>query len=247
MWYTPIISQTNAPPQPLMYHCAALYNDYMFIAFGRTIANPSNMVYIFDTIEYLWVNQTASTDPIPPISYKQPTDKLNVGLGIGFVAIVLVGISFCVGIWIYNRRHKISTKSSKSKAPTFVTPSTPTTEKHSSGLFTPRALAPATPTSDVFLQPSPNTTPSSDETTPNTSDLIIPRSHTPRSKPLPTLPTTSGSFMPKNSRTATPISETSSSRSNLPSSLVPATNTPSSETSDSIMPSSSTSNDYFHN
>ncbi|RIB27336.1 hypothetical protein C2G38_2062317 [Gigaspora rosea] len=70
------------------------------------------------------------------------------------------------------------------------------------------------------------------------SDLFIPRSSTPRSKTLPALPTTSGPFMPRNSMTATPISETSSSRTHLPSSLKStiATNTPDSETSDSIMP-----------
>ncbi|RIB27337.1 hypothetical protein C2G38_22333 [Gigaspora rosea] len=34
MWYIPNIPKTYAPP-PLMYHCAALYNDYMFIAFGK--------------------------------------------------------------------------------------------------------------------------------------------------------------------------------------------------------------------
>ncbi|CAG8835017.1 23342_t:CDS:2, partial [Gigaspora margarita] len=84
IWYIPVLPQENAPP-PLTFHSAALYNDYMIIAFGRATIIYDNIainnnIYLFDTNNYLWVTemgppsnttQTPTTAPVTTISTTQ--------------------------------------------------------------------------------------------------------------------------------------------------------------------------------
>ncbi|CAG8816239.1 31638_t:CDS:2 [Gigaspora margarita] len=75
MWSAPIIPKENAPV-PLTFHSAAVYNDYMIIAFGRiTIVLDhvaiNNNVYLFDTNNYIWVTgmgQPSNTTQITTIA-----------------------------------------------------------------------------------------------------------------------------------------------------------------------------------
>ncbi|KAF0451182.1 galactose oxidase [Gigaspora margarita] len=78
IWYIPVLPKENAPP-PLTFHSAALYNDYMIIAFGRaTIVYDNiainNNIYLFDTNNYLWVTEmsppsnTTQTPTIAPVT-----------------------------------------------------------------------------------------------------------------------------------------------------------------------------------
>ncbi|KAF0332832.1 hypothetical protein F8M41_019900, partial [Gigaspora margarita] len=85
MWTIPNLSLTNGPPS-LTYHSAALYEDYIIIAFGRitTTSNKTliNNVYILDMKNYAWVTlmnlnkHTASISGSPTTSISgNPTSQ----------------------------------------------------------------------------------------------------------------------------------------------------------------------------
>ncbi|KAF0538907.1 galactose oxidase [Gigaspora margarita] len=90
----PSVSGTRAPP--LTQHSAALYKNYMILAFGATSASTyTSHVYILDIQNYTWVatfNVPTTTNPDKPTqnSDKFSTDQANnnytylyIGIGIG--------------------------------------------------------------------------------------------------------------------------------------------------------------------
>ncbi|KAF0548077.1 kelch repeat protein [Gigaspora margarita] len=122
MWSIPNLSQINAPQ--LCYHSAALYGDYVIIAFGlnpslssKSNSTLSNNLYILDIKNYSWVtsfntNQSTSNQTPPPnksTTNQTPSsdNHLNNGLfiGIGVAAgIVLLGVFSVVGFLLYKRK-----------------------------------------------------------------------------------------------------------------------------------------------
>ncbi|CAG8628935.1 24293_t:CDS:2 [Gigaspora margarita] len=120
-WSIPDIHPTNTP-QPLLYHSAAMYKNYMIVAFG-VIASTGNLfnkdVYVLDTQKYVWiaVNNTATTTKVSSTSQKPQTNKAqgtsnsssNNGLFIGICVvsgIVLIGITSFVIFLLSKKRHK---------------------------------------------------------------------------------------------------------------------------------------------
>ncbi|KAF0550208.1 galactose oxidase [Gigaspora margarita] len=120
-WSIPDISPKNTP-QPLHFHSAVLYKNYMIVAFGR-IASTGDLfnkdVYVLDIQKFVWitVNNTATTTKGSSTSQKTQTNKAqgisnsssNNGLyiGIGVVSgIVLIGIASFVIFLLFKRRHK---------------------------------------------------------------------------------------------------------------------------------------------
>ncbi|RIB27317.1 hypothetical protein C2G38_2062275 [Gigaspora rosea] len=99
IWSIPNVSKTNAPPS-LSFHSAAIYGDYMFIAFGQTaVISPArinliNNVYILDTINYNWVttfNQNKSIPKEKPTLNDYINSALITGISIG-VGIIVLGL-----------------------------------------------------------------------------------------------------------------------------------------------------------
>ncbi|KAF0501091.1 galactose oxidase [Gigaspora margarita] len=121
MWSIPNLSQINSPQ--LCFHSAALYGNYMIIAFGL---NPSltssssfvlsNNLYILDIKNYTWVtsfNPNQSTSNQKPPLIKSPTtssddhsnNDLFIEIGIA-AGIVLLGVFFVVGFLLYKRKNQ---------------------------------------------------------------------------------------------------------------------------------------------
>ncbi|RIB05647.1 hypothetical protein C2G38_2117849, partial [Gigaspora rosea] len=124
IWSIPNLSQINSPQ--LCFHSAALYGNYMIIAFGL---NPSltssssfvlsNNLYILDIKNYTWVttfnpNQSISTQtPSPnnsptnqtPSSDNHLNNDLFIGIGVG-AGIVLLGVFSVVGFLLYKRKNQ---------------------------------------------------------------------------------------------------------------------------------------------
>ncbi|KAF0513386.1 galactose oxidase [Gigaspora margarita] len=103
-WSIPSISQTNAPP-PLTFHSAAIYKNYMIIAFGLIASVPmkiySNNIYILNTQNYTWI----TTIFISSDESKSNNKVLFIGIGIGMGGIVLTGI-LIIGIILYCKNYK---------------------------------------------------------------------------------------------------------------------------------------------
>ncbi|RIB06490.1 hypothetical protein C2G38_2115898 [Gigaspora rosea] len=142
-WSVPSVSGTSAPP--LTDHSAALYNNYMILAFGSTSASNlhTNNIYILDIQNYTWIStfniptttsQTKQTQSIgnSPTSQIIQANNLYVGIGIGAGVVILAVVLFIIGFFIYKNRHK----------ETFIaTPGTSKDdhirEKHMSTVYTP--------------------------------------------------------------------------------------------------------------
>ncbi|KAF0548072.1 galactose oxidase [Gigaspora margarita] len=118
MWSIPNLSQINSPQ--LSYHSAALYGDYMIIAFGQIPSKTSisfitlnNNLYILDIKSYTWVtsfnpNHSTSNQTFPPNNSTtnqtpSPDNNLNKYLFIG-IGIVLLGLFSVVGFLLYKRK-----------------------------------------------------------------------------------------------------------------------------------------------
>ncbi|KAF0442575.1 galactose oxidase [Gigaspora margarita] len=113
-WFLPSVSGTSAPP--LSHHSAALYKNYMILAFGATSATNlyTNKIYILDTQNYTWVttfNIPATTNPAKQTQSngnsstdqaKNSSSNLYIGVGIGVGVVILAVIGFI----IYKNRHK---------------------------------------------------------------------------------------------------------------------------------------------
>ncbi|KAF0550193.1 galactose oxidase [Gigaspora margarita] len=120
-WSIPDIPPINTP-KPLSHHSAALYKNYMIVAFGfiastRGLFNKD--VYVLDTQKYVWiaVNNTATTTKGSSTSQKSQTNKAQETsnsssnkvpfIGIGVVSgIVLIGIISFVIFLLFKKRHK---------------------------------------------------------------------------------------------------------------------------------------------
>ncbi|KAF0549466.1 galactose oxidase [Gigaspora margarita] len=114
-WSVPSVSGTNAPP--LTQHSAALYKNYMILAFGATTATNlyTNNIYILDIQNYTWVttfNIPTTTNPAKQTqssgnsSADQANNNLYIGIGIGIGVIILALVLFVIGFFIYKNRHK---------------------------------------------------------------------------------------------------------------------------------------------
>ncbi|KAF0561667.1 galactose oxidase [Gigaspora margarita] len=120
MWSIPNVSQINSPQ--LCYHSAALYGDYMIIAFGQipymssiSYSALSTNIYILDIKSYTWItsfNPNQSTEK-QKSSNKSSTNQLNnglfIGIGIG-AGMVLIGVFSFAGFLLYKRQNQ-NTKS----------------------------------------------------------------------------------------------------------------------------------------
>ncbi|RIB18967.1 hypothetical protein C2G38_2183129 [Gigaspora rosea] len=118
MWSITNLSQINAPQ--LSGHSAALYGDYMIIAFGL---NPSasstsdldlsNYIYVLDIVSYTWVTSVLPTNTYTPSLNTSSPDTpspdtsshldLIIGISIGTAGIVLLG---AVGFLLYKRQNQ---------------------------------------------------------------------------------------------------------------------------------------------
>ncbi|KAF0386119.1 galactose oxidase [Gigaspora margarita] len=98
VWSAPSVSGTSAPP--LTQHSAALYKNYMILAFGATSTTNlyTNNIYILDIQNYAWV--TTIDQANNKFSY------LYIGIGIGAGVIILVVVLYIIGLFIYKNRHK---------------------------------------------------------------------------------------------------------------------------------------------
>ncbi|RIB05652.1 hypothetical protein C2G38_2117858 [Gigaspora rosea] len=121
MWYIPNLSQINSPQ--LCFHSAAIYGDYMIIAFGQipsktsiSFVSLSNTLYILDIKSYTWVtsfnpNQSNANQTFPPTTNQTPSPDNNlnnylfIGIGIG-AGIVLLGVFSVVGFLLYKRKRQ---------------------------------------------------------------------------------------------------------------------------------------------
>ncbi|KAF0415898.1 galactose oxidase [Gigaspora margarita] len=79
IWTTPNIPSTNIP-LTLTYHSAALYNNYMVVAFGIITSTGglyNKNVYVLDTQKYTWIgiNITAITNKGSSTNQKPQTNK----------------------------------------------------------------------------------------------------------------------------------------------------------------------------
>ncbi|RIB05650.1 hypothetical protein C2G38_2117853 [Gigaspora rosea] len=116
MWSIPNLSQRDSPQ--LCFHSAALYGDYMIIAFGQipsmsstSYSALSTNLYILDIKSYTWVasfnpNQSTANQSSPN---KSSTNQLNnglfIGIGIG-AGIILMGVFSFVGFLLYKRQNQ---------------------------------------------------------------------------------------------------------------------------------------------
>ncbi|KAF0538900.1 galactose oxidase [Gigaspora margarita] len=116
VWSIPSVSGTSAPP--LAQHSAALYKNYMILAFGATSASNlyTNNIYILDIENYTWVTtfSVPTTNPNKQIQSNgnSSTDKANnnssdlyIGIGVGIGVVILVAVLFIIGYIIYKNRH----------------------------------------------------------------------------------------------------------------------------------------------
>ncbi|KAF0426406.1 galactose oxidase [Gigaspora margarita] len=110
-WSVPSVSGTSAPP--LTMHSAALYKNYMILAFGATSATNlyTNNIYILDIQNYTWV--TTFNVPITQSNGNSSTEQANnnssnlyIGIGIGAGVVILAVVLFIIGFFIYKNRHK---------------------------------------------------------------------------------------------------------------------------------------------
>ncbi|KAF0548084.1 galactose oxidase [Gigaspora margarita] len=108
MWSITNLSQINAPQ--LCYHSAALYGDYMIIAFGlnpslspNSNSTLSNNLYILDIKNYTWVTSFNTIQPLPPTSYPY---GLFIGIGIGAGIILFGVVGFLLYKWIKQRKYQ---------------------------------------------------------------------------------------------------------------------------------------------
>ncbi|KAF0548078.1 galactose oxidase [Gigaspora margarita] len=119
MWSIPNLSQINSPQ--LCFHSAALYGNYMIIAFGhipskssRSFTSLSNNLYILDVKSYTWVTSFNQNQALPPNKSttnqtSSPDNNLNKYLiiGIGVAAgIVLLGVFSVIGFLLYKRKNR---------------------------------------------------------------------------------------------------------------------------------------------
>ncbi|KAF0403432.1 galactose oxidase [Gigaspora margarita] len=120
LWTVPSVSGTRAPP-PLSMHSAALYKNYMIIAFGATSSTSlSNNCYILDiqNQNYTWVtkfNVLTTTNPVIQThnNGNSSTEQANnnssnlyFGIGIGAGVVSLAIVLFIIGFFIYKNQHK---------------------------------------------------------------------------------------------------------------------------------------------
>ncbi|RIB10122.1 hypothetical protein C2G38_212633 [Gigaspora rosea] len=122
-WFIPNISGSNVPP-PLAFHSAALYLNYMILAFGQTAISQThtNNIYILNTQNYTWIATVDIPTTTTTTITERPTDEtsdnpqndnnvLYIGIGIGVGGTVLTGILLTVGLLIYKNQDDESTES----------------------------------------------------------------------------------------------------------------------------------------
>ncbi|CAG8696542.1 8554_t:CDS:2, partial [Gigaspora margarita] len=118
IWSIPDISPVNTP-QSLTFHSAALYKNYMVIAFASTKGLYNKDVYVLDTQKYIWVGidntETTSqnSSAIQKNKFQSPSTSssvngLFIGMGVvGGIGIILVGMASFFGYLLYKTaRHK---------------------------------------------------------------------------------------------------------------------------------------------
>ncbi|KAF0442580.1 galactose oxidase [Gigaspora margarita] len=112
-WSVPSVSGTSPP---LTQHSAALYKNYMILAFGASSATNhyTNNIYILDIQNYTWVTtfdlssttnpskQTQSNGNSSTDQSNNASSNLYIGIGVGAGVIILA----VVGFFIYKNRHK---------------------------------------------------------------------------------------------------------------------------------------------
>ncbi|RIB20756.1 hypothetical protein C2G38_2178451 [Gigaspora rosea] len=108
-WSVPSVSGTSAPP--LAQHSAALYKNYMILAFGATTASNlyTNNIYILDIQNYTWVttfNVPTATSTSQISQANNNFSYLYIGIGIGAGVVILFEVLFVIGFFIYKNRHK---------------------------------------------------------------------------------------------------------------------------------------------
>ncbi|KAF0549471.1 galactose oxidase [Gigaspora margarita] len=103
VWSVPSVSGTSAPP--LTCHSAALYKNYMIIAFGKTSEfHPfANNIYILDIQNYTWVK---NNDNPSTVQANNNSSNLYNGIGIGIGVVILAVVLFVIGLFIHKNRHK---------------------------------------------------------------------------------------------------------------------------------------------
>ncbi|KAF0550177.1 galactose oxidase [Gigaspora margarita] len=121
IWFIPDIPPVNTP-QSLTFHSAALYKDYMVVAFGH-IASTQGLfnkdVYVLDTQKYTWVgidntetttqdSSTSQKNKLQSPSNPSSINGLYIGMiVVGGIGIVLVGVTSFFGYLLYKKaQHK---------------------------------------------------------------------------------------------------------------------------------------------
>ncbi|KAF0492469.1 galactose oxidase [Gigaspora margarita] len=125
IWSIPTISKTNAPPL-LALHSAALYGNYMIVAFGLNVSGSTgltpdtnllnNNIYILNIQNNTWVTTIPATTTKKPtatstksVITNQSSESSNykilpIAIGIGVGGAIIVGVLSFAGYWYYKRR-----------------------------------------------------------------------------------------------------------------------------------------------
>ncbi|CAI2175011.1 11070_t:CDS:2 [Funneliformis geosporum] len=80
-WILPFISEEPyASPLPLMLHSASIINDYMVVTFGNVTDGREKLndrVYLFDVMNYQWINEYIINSSFSPMSRSKPKKALG--------------------------------------------------------------------------------------------------------------------------------------------------------------------------
>ncbi|KAF0502406.1 galactose oxidase [Gigaspora margarita] len=128
IWSIPTISKTNAPPL-LALHSAALYGNYMIVAFGLNVSGSTgltpdtnllnNNIYILNIQNNTWVTTIPATTTKKPtatstksVITNQSSESSNhkilpIAIGIGVGGAIIVGVLSFAGYWYYKRRRRV--------------------------------------------------------------------------------------------------------------------------------------------
>ncbi|KAF0508034.1 galactose oxidase [Gigaspora margarita] len=89
-WVWTSINLANTPS--LTYHSAAVYGNFLIVAFGRNGKKYHNGIHIFDTINYKWITSLGQE------SYQDNSNQkyLDIGIGVGAGVLVLLVTSFII-------------------------------------------------------------------------------------------------------------------------------------------------------
>ncbi|CAG8516727.1 20795_t:CDS:2 [Gigaspora margarita] len=121
VWSIPDISLSNTP-NPLTFHSAAFYKNYMVIAFGRIPSSGgffNKDVYVLDTQKYVWIgvnnpvttsqgslsSPTTQTNNTQKLSNSSSNNGMLIGIGVvcGFM---VIGIASLIGFLLFKRQRE---------------------------------------------------------------------------------------------------------------------------------------------